>query len=78
MDRLSKRHKHGVPHFTTVTGIQFLPPLIQKRQRLLSVSRLVAQIIGHTAISVNRMKMRPQTLRQKPRSNVEVLVVRLC
>jgi hypothetical protein len=60
-----------------VAGVQFLAPLIEQRQRLRAVADLIAQIVRDAAVGIDGMKVRAQRLGQKPRSHVEVFVVRL-
>lgn len=61
----------------SIAGIELLLPNIEQRQRLCLARYFVSQIVRNAAVGIDAMKMRPQLLRQKPRSDVKVLIVRL-
>ena len=74
---LGQRNKHRMTRAAFVAGIEFATPQIEQRQRLRGVANFVAQIVGDAAVGVDGMKVRTQRLGQKPRGDVEILVVRL-
>src|SRR6266567_2842807 len=70
-------NKYRVPRATLVARIQFAAPQLEQRKSLLPVAYLVAKIVRDAAVSIDRVKVRPQSLGQKPRRDVKILVVRL-
>ena len=63
---LGQRNKDRMTRAAFVAGIQFASPQIEQSQRLRRVAHFVAQIVGDAAVGVDRVKMRPQRLGQKP------------
>src|SRR5271155_3460863 len=61
-----------------VALIQHRAPGVEQASRNGRVGDLVTQIIGHSAVCVDALKVRPDLARQEERCDVEVLVVRGC
>jgi len=61
-----------------VTGIEFVFPPIEQRERSESVRHFVAEVVGLAAIGINIVQVLVQFLGQKPGNDVEVFVVMCC
>src|ERR1700733_15073013 len=61
-----------------ITLLQHCTPRIQKTSRDETISNLIRQVIRHSAVRIDALKVRSHLTRQKERRDMEVLVMRGC
>ena len=62
----AERDKNRMTRAAFIAGIQFAAPQIKQRRGLRRSTHLVAQIVGDAAVGIDGVKVRTQSLGQKP------------
>ncbi len=75
-----QRHKDGMhrPIRRVVAFIQHCAPRVEQTSRNLGIGDLVTQIVSHSAIRINALKVWPGFTRKEERCDMKVLIVRRC
>ena len=72
---MAQREEHGMRRLAFIAEVEFTLPPIEELNGSHRIGHFVAQIVGPPAVGVNIVEMLVQSLGQKPRDDIEILVV---